>query len=106
MECAVSPRHHYDDINMAVTFARSRVADFKLPEKVVPAFSITNEEIQYLEDRVRETVSKNLANANFDLNEDNKEFFEHAVRCGLNFLLQDENDPQLRWYIKEFRRKK
>ncbi len=83
----VSSRHHSGDIKMAVNFARSRVNEFTMPERVVPAFPITGEEIGYLENCVRENLRKNSNRSGVAEDEGFNNFFEHAVRFGLNSIL-------------------
>lgn len=109
MECIdhQTPARHINDIGMAVEFVRNRVKKFdNLPDKVVPKFRISEEEINYLENCMRRTISQNCGAAGVDMDEGFEAFFEDAVRFGLNCMLEDENHPAMKRYLKEMRDKK
>ena len=104
MDLEKNPSKHYRDIGMAVEFARRTVKTFvEIPERVVPSFAITEDEINYLEERVRETVRKNHKAANVDMGEGYEAFFEDVVRIGLNMMLNDENHPTMGYYLKDYK---
>lgn len=95
-----NPAKHYRDIAKAVKFVRERVKSFDdIPPIIVPTFLISKEDIQYLEDCVRETVSTNDKIAGVDMGDGYEAFLEYNVRFGLNCMLKNENDPQMEWYF-------
>lgn len=95
-----NPAKHFRDIGMAVKFVRKTVKNFNnIPPRVIPTFPISEEDIQYLEDCVRKTVSMNDKKAGVDMGEGYEVFLEYNVRFGLNYMLKNENDPQMEWYF-------
>ena len=95
---------NFEDIGMAVRFICERVNNFgELPEKIIPTFPITQAEIDYLEIRVRKTLIENHKHSGVNKGDNYENFLEHSVRCGLNFLLEDETHPRLKRYLKDWR---
>ncbi len=91
----------FEKIGAAVAFVRKTVKNFDdIPEKVVPSFPITEDEINYLEERVRKSIRLIDEKSGVIINEGYEAFFEHSVRFGLNSMLKNENDPQLKYYLK------
>gem|GEM_PF-627568 len=94
----------YEDINMAIKFIQSKCSteDFKLKPKIIPKFPITEEEIQYLEDCVRNTIAINLGISDAKMGDKwYNLFFEDAVRFGLNQMLKDENNPNRKYFLNK-----
>jgi len=95
------------DIGMAVEFVRDRVKDFNnIPEKVVPNFSITKEEIDYLEKCMERTILENSVASSLNMGDGYIAFFKDSVRFGLNCMLIDENHPAMKRYLKEMKTNK
>lgn len=103
-EMLKTSERHYSNIGMAVECVRNIVPSFDvLPERVVPTFEISEEEIQYLEDCVRNTVRENHLSEEEIMDEGYPAFFEETVRIGLNMMLSDKDHPTMRYYLNKLR---
>ena len=99
-----SPEYTYGKIKSAVETAL-KLANFDdIPPLVKPTFSISEEEIKLLEEKVRQTLIKNDNAAGVEKSEKYNSFLEWSVRIGVNYMLENEDDPILQYYLKEIRK--
>ena len=104
IELENNPAKHFRDIGTAVEFVRKTVKNFDdIPERVVPSFPITEDEINYLEGRVRKSIRLIDEKSGVDMGEGYEAFFEDSVRFGLNYMLKNEDDPQMKYYLEEYK---
>lgn len=104
IEFLKTSKQHYADIGMAINFIRSRcsIENFELEPRVIPNFCITEDDIAFLENCVRKTLTANDNRAGVSCDDDwHKVFFEHAVRFALNQMLKDENDSMMKYYFSK-----
>jgi len=100
-----SPEYTYGKIKSAVETAL-KLANFDdIPPLVKPTFSISEEEIKLLEEKVRQTLIKNDNAAGAEKSEKYNSFLEWSVRIGVNYMLENEDDPILQYYLKEIRKR-
>ena len=104
IELENNPAKHCREIGMAVAFVRTRVNKFeKLPEIIVPNFPITEKEIEYLERCARKTLLENHEAAGVKKDEWYYSYLEETARLDLNMMLQDKNDPLMKYYLNDYK---
>ena len=102
-----SPLKNFSDISMAVNFVREKVTNFDdIPERIVPGFIITEEEIGYLEKCVLKTVKANCESSGVDMGNGYEQFLKKFVRIGLNSMLLNKDNPLMKWHLLKMRGKK